>query len=135
MLPPLKPDPSQQLVTARICWFVLTLSMFTYGLALFIAGKLSHVEELSSVPGPVEIGAILANTLALVIFYILKNKVAGNFDFTRKFGWYVSCWALSEFIVIAGFIAVFIKGDGNGFIYLTNLLVGIVSITLSFPRK
>lgn len=135
MLQPRQSDNDQRLMTARIVWGALTMSMFMYGFVLFTTGKLSRAEELTSVPTAIQYIALLANVIGLVTFYIYKNKVITERDFEKRFPLYIVCWALNESIVLFGFIAVFLTDDGNGLIYLTNLLIGFSSNILCFPKK
>lgn len=135
MLQPRQSDNDQRLMTARIVWAALTMSMFMYGFALFTTGKLSRAEELIGVPSAIQYIALLANVIGLVTFFIYKNKVVTERDFEKRFPLYIVCWALNESIVLLGFIAVFLTDDGNGLIYLTNLLIGFSSNVLCFPKK
>lgn len=135
MLQPRQSDNDQRLMTARIVWAALTMSMFMSGFALFTTGKLSRAEELIGVPSAIQYIALLANVIGLVTFFIYKNKVVTERDFEKRFPLYIVCWALNESIVLLGFIAVFLTDDGNGLIYLTNLLIGFSSNVLCFPKK
>lgn len=126
MLQPRQPSPQEQLITLRIVWSSLTMSMFLYGLILFMTGKISRVEELTQVPSEIQIMALLANVISFGVYYLYKNRKNNQS--------LIICWALSEFIVIAGFTAVFITDDGNALIYLTNLLIGFTLNLLCFPR-
>ena len=135
MLQPQKPTLDQQLMTARIMWGALTMSMFMYGLVLVIIGRISRIEELTNIPDSFQFFALMANTLGLVVYYIYKNKIASEKNFQNRFPFYIICWALNEAIVLLGFATVFITGDGNGLIYAANLLVGVTANVLCFPRK
>ena len=135
MLQPRQPSPEEQLITARILWMGLTMSMIVYGFALFTTGKISRVEELSQVPSEIQIAALLANVISIIVYYIYKNKVQAEKDFQKKLPLYIVCWALNEMIVLAGFIAVFLTDDGNALIYLTNLMIGLTTNVLCFPKK
>lgn len=126
MLQPRQPSPQEQLITLRIVWAALTMSMFLYGFVLFTTGKISRVEELTQVPSEIQVAALLANVISFGVYYLYKNRKNNQS--------LIICWALSEFIVIAGFIAVFITDDGNALIYLTNLLIGFTLNLLCFPR-
>lgn len=135
MLQPHQPSPEQQLITLRIMWAALTMSMFIYGFVLFTTGKISRVEELSQVPTEIQYGALFANVIAFVVYFIFKNKAQPEKNLQKKTPLLVVCWALSEAIVLMGFIAVFITDDGNALIYLTNLFIGVTLNVLCFPRK
>lgn len=135
MLQPHRPSADQQLITARILWAALTMSMFIYGFVLFTTGMVSHVEELSGVPTPIQIVALLSNVIAFGVYYFYKNKVLPERDIQRRFPLYIVCWALNEFVVICGFLAVFVTNDGNGVLYVMNLLIALTGNILSFPKK
>ena len=135
MLQPRQSTPDQQLITARIIWAALTMSMIFYGVVLFVTGKVSRLEELSTVPTLFQYIAIMGNLIALGVYWFFKNKVVTEPVFERRFSFYIVCWAMSEAIVLLGFMAVFLTDDGNGFLYLTNLLVGLTSNIVCFPKK
>lgn len=135
MLQPHRPSPDQQLITSRILWGALTMSMLLYGFVLFTLGRITHIEELSQVPSLFQYIAVAANVIAFGVYYIYKNKIAPEKDFQRKFPLYILCWALDEAIVLCGFLAVFVTADGNGFLYLVNLLIGLTVNVLTFPKN
>lgn len=135
MLQPRNPSLNQQLMTARILWGALTMSMIVYGLVLVVIGRISRIEELSNIPNTFQFFALMANTLGLVVYYLYKNKIAPEKNFQNRFPFYIICWALDEAIVLVGFAAVLLTEDGNGLLYATNLLVGLTANVLCFPRK
>jgi drug/metabolite transporter (DMT)-like permease len=109
--------------------------MFVYGFVLFTTGKLSHFEELSSVPSLFQYLAIVANVIVLGVYYLYKNKVLPERDIQRRFPLYIICWALNEVVVLWGFLAVFMTNDGNGFLYVVNLAIALTGNILTFPKK
>lgn len=135
MLQPRQSGPEHQLTVARILWAALTASMVLYGIILFTTGKLSGVFIPDGDLLPLEKAALSMNLLALFIFWFYKNKVATATENNQRMTGQIVCLALSEVIVLMGFIAVFIGDNGNGFVYLTNLFIGLNLNILTFPKK
>lgn len=135
MLQPHQPSPEQQFISSRIVWAGLTMSMLLYGLALFVTQKVTHVAWPSGETTPLGYLALAGNLIAVGVVFFYKNNVQPEKEFSKKFTPYVICWALAEAIVILGFAAVFTAQDGNGFHYVTNLLVGITANIFCFPKK
>lgn len=135
MLQPHQPSADQQLITARILWAALTMSMFIYGFVLFTTGMISHIEELSNAPTPIQLVALFSNVIVLGVYFLYKNKVQPERNIQRRFPFYIVCWALNESVAIMGFVAVFMTNDGNAALYVMNLAIALVGNILTFPKK
>ena len=118
-----------------IIWSALTMSMFLYGVVLFILGKVSAVYIPTGNFRPLEYAAISANVAVFYVLFLYRQKVVSQIDPQKKNTLNIVCWAMNEWIVLVGFIAVFTSQDGNAFFYLTNLAVSVTGNLLTFPRK
>ncbi len=133
----LQPRQSQAdpLMVSRMLWGALCLSTLIYGFVLFTTGKVSGVFFPQGELLPVEMAAMAMNLVALGVFFFHKNSVVPQKDFQKKFPGYIVCWAMNESIAIVGFVAVFITETGNGFFYVTNVAVALISNLLTLPKK
>ena len=83
MLQPRQSEQEQQLNVARILWAALNFSMIIYGVMLYTTGKISRVEPPTGSLQPIEMIALLANGLAVLVFFFfiksLKTKISNYF--------------------------------------------------------
>ncbi|MFL5784726.1 MAG: hypothetical protein ACJ76H_08970 [Bacteriovoracaceae bacterium] len=134
MLQPRQPVPAQPELVAKILWSALTGSMFLYGIILFVLGKVSAV-FIPYAMRPLDYMAVFANIVVFYVLFIHHKKVSSQTNPQKKNTLNIICWAMNEWIVICGFIAVFSADNGNAFFYVTNLAVGLVGNLLTFPKK
>lgn len=135
MLQPRHSENEQQLQVARILWAALNFSMIVYGVVLYTSGKISRIEAPSVNLQTIEMLALAANGMGLIVYFFYKSRVQTEPTLQKRFTGYIVCWALNEAITLMGFVAVFVGDSGNAFFYIANLVVAITGNLLTFPRK
>lgn len=131
----LQPKSQEALTTSRVLWGALSFSIFLYGFVLFFVGKISGVFLPTGDIPPLGLVALAANLVVVGTYGFHQTSILPMREMNQKLSRYIICWALNESVALAGFIAVFMLNDGNGFYYLANALVALVGNLLTFPRK
>ncbi len=121
------------LMTLRILWLALTFSNLIYGFVLTTLGANLRLEVPRSYQ-PVEALALCFGLLLFVTYALHEKKIVPEENLTKRFPFYIICWALHESMVVIAFAAVFIAPEKNLFFYAVNLLLALFGNVLTFPR-
>ncbi len=120
------------LMTLKILWVALTFSNLVYGFVLTTLGAIQF-----SVPqsySALEALALGMGAMLFVTYALHEKKIVPEENLTKRFPFYVICWALHESLVVVAFAAVFTAPEKNLFVYAVNLLLALVGNALTFPR-
>ncbi len=122
------------LLTSRIVWTALTFSMLFYGFILFGLQKATFI----GIPETYTTLELVALTMGLMLFvtlWIHEKKVKPEPDMSKRFTYYVMCWALNEAMVVMAFGAIITSENGNGFVYVTNFILALTGNLIMFPKE
>lgn len=126
-----KLDP---LLTSKILWIALTMSILIYGVMLYLVKK-DVVFTFPDTYSPLELVALMANLILFVTFGIHEKVVKKTTDLQKKTSLYIVCWALNEVIAILAFVAVFTASPGHMLIFAVNVMTALFGNLIMFPRK
>lgn len=126
----------QKLLSQRIIWAALTMSIFLYTFALYHIGKLSFFAfPDTSHLSPLEIVSLNSGLLILLSLKIHKAKVSPADSYENRMGPLVACLAINEAAVLLAFAATFVGNSGNAFFMALNVLIALIGNGLMFPRE
>ncbi len=125
-------EVAKPLLTSRIVWAALNFSMLVYGYILYEMGKVNYVKIPESYT-PIEIIALSMGSILFLTFWIHEKKVKTESDVSKRFPFYVICYALNEVMVVVAFAATFTSDSGNGFLYVVNFILAITGNLIMFP--
>ncbi len=121
------------LMTLKILWVALTFSNLIYGYVLTTLGAGMRFFVPQSYQ-PLDALALGLGALLFVTYALHEKKIALEENVTKRFPFYVICWALHESLVVVAFAAVLTSPDKNLFIYAVNLILALFGNILTFPR-
>lgn len=124
-------EVAQPLLTSRIIWGALNLSMLIYGFVLVTSGKAQEFRIPVNYT-VIEIIALCSTLLLFVTFNIHEKKVKPISSMEKRFPYYVVCWALHETIVVIAFVAVFL--GGNMLVFVLNFVMALFGNFMTFPK-
>ena len=118
---------------AKIIWFAITTTLFTYGVVLFSIGKLQTYSFPTQFDRPLELISLVA-PLALFANLTLYRRLMSKAKNPQAMMFAtIIALAMNEFISIMGFVATFTSPEGNGFFFIANAAVTLLGNILVFP--
>jgi hypothetical protein len=121
-------------LTLRILWAGVVISILVHGIALFISERISHLTMPVALRESDYLTLFGQAQLVAGFFFYLTKGVNSDGIKEKAIG-HIIAWVLFSGASLMGFGASYGSADGNGIFYAMNAALALVAMLITFPRQ